>query len=341
MVVSPYTEAELASPFEQAHALLSAGRDREASEAFERLERLAPDSLLIAPPSLLDSGIAHEELGEYDTALARYRALPLRFPKHETAKLAMQRATRLLAYVERWPELATAAAELAARGDLSVLESVEASGELALGLVEQGRLDDASRAVMDARDLIEKNRLGEAGKPPMELAVVAFALGEVRKKKSEKLTFAPLPANFAETLELRCQGLLDAQAAFSDAMRSLDAHWSAMAGYRVGQLYQQLHHDVMQIPPPGKADSLKKKQLFEGAMRLRYRVLLEKGLKMMEGTVRLGQRTGETSPWIARADEARRDLDRALADEQSALGKLPFTEAQMQAALDALSTKKP
>ena len=47
----------------------------------------------------------------------------------------------------------------------------------------------------------------------------------------------------------------------------------AALGYRVGQLYQQLHRDVMQVPPPAKADTLKKKQLFEGAMRLRYRVL--------------------------------------------------------------------
>jgi tetratricopeptide (TPR) repeat protein len=341
VVVSPYSQAELAFQFERARTLLLADRHREAAEAFDRIVRLAPDDPILTPPSLLNGGIAHEDLGERDAALERYRDLVRRFPAHETAKSAMQRAARVLAYLERWKDLATTATELAGRPDLSVLEAVEARGEKALGLIEQGNVDEASRAVMDARDLIEQNRLGEAGKPPLELAVVAFALGEVRKTKSEQITFSPLPASFADALEQRCQGLLDAQAAYSDAMRSLDAHWSAMAGYRVGQLYQQLHHDVMQIPPPGKADSLKKKQLFEGAMRLRYRVLLEKGLKMMEGTVRLGQRTGEASPWIARAEEAKRDLERALADEKAALGKLPFSEAELQTALDALAAKKP
>jgi hypothetical protein len=127
-------------------------------------------------------------------------------------------------------------------------------------------------------------------------------------------------------------------------MRSLDAHWSAMAGYRIGQLYQQLHRDVMRVPPPRSADTLKKKQLFEGAMRLRYRVLLEKGQKMLAGTVQLGERTGESSAWILRAREAQREIDLALTDEQAALARLPFSEAELTAALEALKgapSKKP
>jgi len=97
----------------------------------------------------------------------------------------------------------------------------------------------------------------------------------------------------------------------------------------------------MKIPPPAKADDLKKKQLFEGAMRLRYRVLLEKGLKMMDATVRLGDRTGESSAWVGRARDAKRDIELAIETEKTAMSKLPFTEQELQAALDALKNKKP
>ena len=82
---------------------------------------------------------------------------------------------------------------------------------------------------------------------------MSFALGEVRRLKSERISFTPLPPNFTDVLEQRCQALLDAQAAYTDAMRGYDAHWSAMAGYRVGQLYQRLHAEVMQIPPTAQA----------------------------------------------------------------------------------------
>ena len=88
----------------------------------------------------------------------------------------------------------------------------------------------------------------------------------------------------------RSSRLLDAQSAYQDAMRSLDAHWSAMAGFRVGQLYHQLPKDGMEIPLPSNAKTLREKQLWEGSMRVRYRILLEKGLKGMKATVELGER---------------------------------------------------
>ena len=112
-----------------------------------------------------------------------------------------------------------------------------------------------------------------------------------------------------------------------------------MSGFRVGQLYQQLHREAMEIPAPKQATTLRQKQLFEAAMRLRYRILLEKGLRMMDGTVRLGGRTGESSFWVTRARDAKRQLEQALEDEKAALAKMPFTEEVMQQALDKLRGK--
>ncbi len=340
VVVSPFTDLELEQQFEQARTLLLRENYREAADRFDRLARLAPQGDTAAP-SLFNAGIAHEGLGDRLAAVERYQGLIERFPDHVITRGAPFRLSRLFAYLERWSDLAANAERMLALKDLTVIEAIEAHGARALGLVEQDRIDDAARQVGLARDLIEQHRLGESGKPPIELAQVSFALGEVRRKKSEKIGFDPLPPNFAEVLEQRCQGLLDAQSAYTDAMRSYDAHWSAMAGYRVGQLYQQLHRDVMAIPPTDKSDTLKKKQLFEGALRLRYRVLLEKGLKMMDGTVRLGARTGEDSAWVHRAEEARHDIELAVEDEKRALSKLPYSEAELQQALDLLRGKAP
>src|SRR5262249_29815497 len=154
-------------------------------------------------------------------------------------------------------------------------------------------------------DLVERLRLGEGGQLPVEVAQLRFALGEVRKQASEAITFVPMPRNFPAALEERCQGLLDAQSAFVDAMRSCDPHWATMSGFRLGDLYQNLYGDVMVIAPPASAHDERQKQLFRGAMRLRYRVLLEKGLRMMEHTIMIEQRTGESGPWMDRAKQAK------------------------------------
>jgi tetratricopeptide (TPR) repeat protein len=336
LVVSPYADAELEQMFERARGLLMADKYRESGEIFDRLARLSPDGK-VAPPSLYNGGAAAEGLGDRAGAVARYRALLQRFPDHLLARSARLRLVRLLAYLERWGELATEADAVLKLPELTVLESIEGHGMRGLALVEQDRVDEAYKSVATARDLVEEHRLGEAGKPPIEIASVSFAMAEIRKRRSEKIVFIPVPPNFAEVLERRCTGLLEAQNAYTDAMRSLDAHWSAMAGYRVGQLYQQLHRDVMQVPPPPKAVTLKQKQLFEGAMRLRYRILLEKGLKMMDATVRLSERTGEASGWINRAKQAKRELELALEDERTAMSKLPYSEEELREALDKLS----
>ena len=140
-------------------------------------------------------------------------------------------------------------------------------------------------------------------------------------------------------LEQRCQLLLDAQSAYSDAMRAYDPHWSAMSGYRVGQLYQSLHEELMRIPPPSGTRQAKA-DLFEGAMRLRYSVLLQKGLTMMEHTLSLAERTGEHSEWVQRAAEAKEALTRSIQAEQTALDRLPYSRADLEKALEDLAKKK-
>jgi tetratricopeptide (TPR) repeat protein len=338
MVVSPYTDDELVRQFEQARELVLAGKIQEAAAAFDRLLRLAPDGQT-APPSLYNAGMCHEDLGDRALAIDRYLELTRRFSSHQSARSALFRAMHLLAYEERWPELLTTADRALALPEITVLEKIDALGARALGKVEQDKLDEADRDVIAARNLIEDHRLGESGKPPLSLVQVSFALGEVRRRKSEKIVFSPLPPNFTDVLEQRCQALLDAQTAYTEAMRGYDAHWSAMAGYRVGQLYQKLHADVMQISPTAPAKTLQQKQLFEATMRLRYRILLEKGLKMMEGTVKLAERTGESSAWVARAREAKKDLEQSLAEEKAALSKMPFTEDEVREAMEKLKAK--
>ncbi len=87
--------------------------------------------------------------------------------------------------------------------------------------------------------------------------------------------------------------------------------------------------------PKAKTDA--QRQLVEGAMRLRYAVLLTKAKAMMEHTVGMARRTGENSNWVERADQARLDIEKAEAAEQAAIDKLPYTRAELQAALDRLA----
>lgn len=338
VVIRGYTRDELLAQFERARSFLLVDQFAEAARAFDDLAELALDPEL-AGAALYNAGLAFDGLGDQEQAVGRYGRLAQEHPAAPETRLGLVRLGRLLARLERWSDLQSAADALLGRADLAELDRVEGHGQRALALVEQGQAETAQGALGKALEIIDRFRFGDAGAPPVQLAPVYFALGEVRRVHSEEVKLVPVTPSFPETLERRCQGLLEAQSAYTDAMRARDAYWSAMSGYRVGQLYQQLHREALQIPAPDSARTTTQKQLFEAAMRLRYRKLLEKGLKMMDAVLDLGERTGDGAHWVARARQAKNELERSMEEEKAALARMPFTEDEVRAGLDKLKAQ--
>jgi hypothetical protein len=74
-------------------------------------------------------------------------------------------------------------------------------------------------------------------------------------------------------------------------------------------------------------------------MHIRYRVLLQKGLRELEQTIALAERTSDDSEWIRRTRDAKTEMQAALESEEAAIAKMPFTEAEIQTALGLLEKK--
>ena len=288
---------------------------------------------------LFDLGLALEGAQSRREARDTFLALARRFPDGPKARSALVRAASLDAYLEDWPALASIGDTLLARTDLEDLDRIVALGSRGLARVESGDDGRASKDIFDGLELSDQLHYGPRDVLPVAVAQLRFALGELRRMRSEKISFDPLPPDFVDKLEERCGGLLEAQAAYALAVRSVDPHWAAMAGYRVSQMYRVLHRDLMQIPPPATSKTEKQKEVFYAFMHVRYRVFLEKGLKEIVQTVALGERTSDASPWIQRAREAKDEMETVLADEKAQIARMPFTEAEVNAALDLLKKK--
>jgi hypothetical protein len=329
------TEAELAQRAERA---LMEQRWQDAADAYRTL--LAADS---SGPQvaayMFDLGLALEGLQARARARDTFLELAHRFPDEPKARGALVRAATLDAYLEDWPALASIGDALLGRGDLDDIDRIVGLGARGLARVELGQDGAASADILDGLDLSDQLHYGARDVLPVAVAQLRFALGELRRVRSERIAFDPLPADFLDKLDERCAGLLEAQAAYAMAVRSIDPHWAAMAGFRVGAMYRALHHDLVRIPPPATSKTARQKQIFFAFMHVRYRVLLEKGLREMDQTIALGERTNDSSPWIERAREAKAEMDTALADEKTQLDRMPFTEAEIQTALDLLQKK--
>ncbi len=305
------TEAELEARGERA---MLEQRWKDAADAYRLLLAADPNGPR-ASEHLFDLGLSLEGLEQRAEARDTVLDLARRFPAGPKARSALVRVATLDAYLEDWPALEAIGEELLARPDLEDLERIVGLGARGLARVERMEqpapadpsLDlRASSDILEGLDLSDRFHYGERDVLPVAIAQLRFALGELRRVRSERIALYPLPTDFVARLDERCAGLLEAQAAYAQAVRSIDPHWAAMSGYRVGAMYRRLHNDLMQIPPPATSKTERQKQIFFAFMHVRYRVLLEKGLREIEQTVALGERTQDSSSWIARAREGAR-----------------------------------
>lgn len=340
-VVSPAEAVGIDEMCARAARLLEAGDLRGAASEYERVLALDPTGPFVAR-ALFGAATAYDLLGSHTEALERYQRVHAEFPAVPEAHAARVRSVRLLVHLERYADAGASAQKLLESGGsarLRPLESIAVYGAIALDRSQRGDDESALYYVEMGRNVIDAHDLDAGGTIPRDIAALDYALGEVRRIRAERITFVPVPADFGVKLEERCQLLLDAQSAYSAAMRARDAHWSAMAGFRVGELYEKLHTEVMRIPPPTGADTESRKQLFEGAMRLRYSILLEKAQTMMKHTLAMVERTEEPSLWAERARRSEREIEAALEREEAALARLPYSRAELAEALDDLADR--
>jgi hypothetical protein len=339
-VITPNDAASIPELRRRGELALREQRWQDAADAYKTLiaaARVVDDPLLLS--YLLNLGLADEGLGARSLARDAYLEVATRYAPTPDARTALLRTVALDDYLEDWPALGQLGETLLARSDLGDVDRLTAVGARALSHIEAGDDASAMREAQEGLDLVDKTAFGFTGRLPNGAAQLRFALAEVRRVRSERIALVPVTPDFVLKMNARCQGLLDAQSAYTDAMRAVEPNWTAMGAVRIGFMYEKLHDDLMAIPPTPQAKSHEQKDLFFAMMHVRYRVLLEKGLEMMKRTAALEGQAAEVAPWVERAKAAEAAMSKAIEEEKAAIAKLPYTEATIQAALDDLEKR--
>ena len=302
IIVSAHEVVDVEELFLAGQTHLRQGEPARAAAAFERIVLHDPEGPFTLR-ALFQGALAHEQLGDLEGAAARFEQLERRFPAARRGAEALIRAMRVRLHLEQWAHAGAIGARFLERHPSGpLLGRILSHAARALGLLTANAVD-AERSIDAGLDIVEQLQLDRAGSIPRDLAPLYFALGESRRRGAEAIALDVGLGEFTARLEQRCQLLLAAQSAYSDTMRAYDAHWSTMAGYRVGELYERLHEELMRVPMP-RAGTPREQRLFEGAMRLRYSVLLGKASSMLEHTLAMAARTGEDSEWVRRTERA-------------------------------------
>jgi hypothetical protein len=337
-IVTPAYATNVEELFVNGQTYLRQGKPDLAVRAFDLIVQHDPDGPF-AERALFQGALAHESNADLEGAAQRFEELTRRFPEASRSAEALVRGTRVRLHLEQWALAAELGGQLLERfPDATAIGRITAYAARALGATQAAQVEQAEYFVSKGLDIVERLELDRAGRIPRDVAVLYFAQGEARRQRVEAATISGEVAQFSAQLEQRCQLLLSAQSAYSSTMRAYDAHWSTMAGYRVGELYEKLHEELMRVPAP-RAGTPRDQLLFAGAMRLRYAVLLGKAQTMLDHTLAMAARTGETSEWVQRTERSRTAISQAMVEEQAALDRLPFTRQDLERALDDLAAR--
>jgi len=210
--------------------------------------------------------------------------------EHDEGKL-VEAAARLHALAQRpgLPAVARAAA-LMQEGVCKVESGARAEGELLL---------------RDALEIYDKQSAQEAIDPSLP-AQAEFWLGEAYRGSFRALPLDPAAMDehaLADALEQKAQFLLSAQGHYLRCIRRGDGEWATAAGFRIGELYEALHDEMVGAPlPSGLSDD--QRALYQEELRARVRNLIQKAIHIYQETIDVAQRTGAKNSYVEKTEQA-------------------------------------
>jgi secondary thiamine-phosphate synthase enzyme len=303
-------------------AAYAAGDFRRAAGAFGRVADLHPASRHHAA-ALFDAGLAHERLQEWRLALGRFRALAQGYTGPDADEASFHAAAALwhLGELEEARALLDA---LARRGDLGVSDRVRALTERGVVELDLGDLDGAERslrlAVSAWTEASSRERLDD-----YHVAQAHVALGDVARRRYQAVSLDPSRDTadaLAASLEEKARRLLDAQGHYLRAIRVGNPDWAVVAGFRVGELYDDLHARLADAPlPPGL--SPEEQAAYRGELRRKLRVLLQKALAVHEQTLQWARQAGVENAFVERTQASLERLKRLLVEAEAPAGAAP------------------
>jgi hypothetical protein len=230
--------------------------------------------------------------------------------------------------LERWKDTEAVADELLAREDLTADERLEAMARRAQALLGQQRFDEAERYARSALQYSRTRPVEDAIKDDFFRAACNYVLAETYRQREQALAFPEGLEPQKEVLLKRAQLLLEAQREYFNtiSLNELDNyHWAAAAGYRIGNMYDELWQAVMSAPVPRHLPQ-EGHAVYHQELATLIKPLIRHAIRYWELTELFIERTGLKTSW---SEKIRTDLTRVrqlLLEQPPGPGGIPTPE---------------
>ncbi len=289
-----------------------------AAKCFSRGADFYPDSPLHAALNY-NAGLALLQQHEWAQALERFKVLAEPKTGQGDALDAAFQEAACLYFLDDYAEAADLLTVLGARHDIPESERLSAQVDLGVCQVELDQYSEAEHSLREAVRSYQHDQLSE--RMPEEVAAKGeFFLGEIYRIYFSAVKLDPATRSIEELgadLEQKAEELLSAQGHYLRSIRIGTPHWATASGYRIGSLYEELYHAMIEAPIPKDLDG-EQTDMYREELTKRIRVLVTKAINIYDQTLAAANRIGEDNPFVTQTHESLERMKTLLLQENIA-----------------------
>jgi hypothetical protein len=302
----PLGQMDDATLFDAGTRAFEAGDFEKAGQHFDRLWQSFPESPQFLP-ALWNAALSQERLSRHGDSLLRWE----KYLAYEDEPEGQFHAAFAEYQLHRLDAAAARLQLLIQRPDLKPLLKAQALLQEGVCKIEGGARADGEALVRAALDADEK--LDEPVDPALP-AQAEFWLGEASRGAFTQIAIDPAAmddAKLQETLERKSQLLLTAQDHYLKAIGKGDGEWATAAGFRIGELYESFHEELVHAPLPRELTDAQR-ALYQEELHKKVRTLVTKAIRIYEQTLTRAQENGASNGYRQKTEEALQRLRRLL-----------------------------
>jgi len=320
------TSRELPEIFAEANDYLRADDYSHAIELYRTVLDQFPEEDDYIRVTHYNIGLAWEGLGEWDQAAYHYATVLDRWVASEDATWSYFRLAECRAHLGQWDEVPTLMQRARDRVGLAHIDHLETWLREANALLELRRYPEAEAHYAEV--LAMNDRAARAWDPetsdpdaeplPEGHAIIAhahFGRGRVYHELLLEIRLVLPEEQMIEDLVDKGQLLEQAQEAYLDAVRTGHRYWAPAAGYMTGQMYEDMHFDVLAAEVPDRFNELEVEVYFE-MLREQTRNALEQAVDIYESNLAMAYRLGSDNLWVEETLQSIRRVQAYLFEQE-------------------------
>lgn len=310
--IKPKRDENYDAVFEVADSLFDSRRYDEAKKLYRQIIDEDAENPKV-PFCFYNIGLIEIKLMQWDAAVTNFTEAAERLSGRDKAD-ALLNLLESLRKAEGWETAERLTKEITDRTDLKFTESERR--EIALrhaeALIMQGRIDEGRKLADYWRITILKSIPRRDAVFIPELALAYYVLGRVSVKEFSDIALD----ESRETLEQKCQKIIDAQTQFLKSINVGIIFWTNASAYEIANLYMKLYDEMQKHRIPADLND-EEKEVYRCELWKKISNLLRKSRRTLTKSIESAKKINEENEYTEKSFELIGEIDRIYEEEEN------------------------